>query len=71
MQDLPPLLLDTELPRHGEQVTQSLFSPEYGDFKRLVFVQKAYMGGMNLHDLRTFDFGPLVEDHAVDHDEAL
>jgi hypothetical protein len=29
------------------------------------------MGGMNLHDLRTFDFGPLMEDHAVDHDEAL
>ena len=55
MQDLPPLLLDTELPRPGEQYTQSLFSPEYGDFKRLAVVQEAYMGGMNLHDFCPFE----------------
>ena len=46
-------------------------SLKHGDFKIQVVLQEAYTVGIDLHDLHSFDDGPFVADHAVDHSEAL
>lgn len=47
------------------------FSLKHGDFKMPAVLQEAYTVGIDLDDLHSFDYGPLVGDHAVDHGDAF